>query len=49
MSTNCFFCPTNRPKPKDSSFTIITNKDKKQIFKFKELEPVKKWTFILEK
>ena len=31
MSLNCFFCPTNSPKPKDSSFTIIDDKAKQQI------------------
>lgn len=27
-SSNCFFCPTDRPKPKDSSFTIMHDKEK---------------------
>lgn len=27
-SLKCFFCFANRPKPKDSSFTIIYDKEK---------------------
>lgn len=30
---------TNSPKPKDSSFAIIKDKDKQQILIFKKLEP----------
>ncbi len=30
-SSDCFFCPTSRSKPKDSSFSVVNNKAKKQI------------------
>ena len=33
---NCFFCPTNSPKPKCSSFSFINNKEKQQILTFKK-------------
>ena len=38
-SSDCFFCQTNRQKPKDSSFSIITIKEKRQILTFKKIEP----------
>lgn len=31
-SANSCFCPTNSPKPKGSSFTLINDKDKQQLF-----------------
>lgn len=37
-SSDCFFCPTSSPKPKESSFTIIKDKDKGQILTFKKLK-----------
>ena len=41
MSSDCSFCSTNSPKPKDSSFTIIKEKEKQQILTFKKIELVK--------
>ena len=32
------FCPTNSPKPKVSSFTLMNDKEKQQILWFEELE-----------
>lgn len=32
-------CLTNSPKPKDSSFTIVNNKEKQHVLMFKKLEP----------
>lgn len=33
-----FLCPANSLKSKDCSFTIINNKEKQQIFTFRELK-----------
>ena len=38
---------SNRPKP-HTSFTIINNKEKHQIFTFQGLEPAKVWDFCLK-
>ena len=35
------FCSTNSVKPKDSSFTVINEKEKQQILTFKNQEPAK--------
>ena len=34
-SSNCLFRPTNSPKPRDSSFIVINDKEKQQIITFK--------------
>lgn len=36
---NHIFCPTNSPKPRDSSFTIRNGKQTQQAFTFKNLDP----------
>ena len=39
ISLDCFFCPTTTSIPKDSSFTVMNEKEKQQILTFKKLEP----------
>ena len=41
-----FLCPTSSVKPKDSTFTVINNKEKQQIFTFKKLETANIWHFL---
>ena len=36
---DCFFCPTISPNPTDTSFAIIDDKEKQQIFPFNMLLP----------
>lgn len=36
-SSNGFFYPTTSPKPEDSSFTIMEDKEKQQMLKFKKM------------
>ncbi len=36
-SSNCFFCPNNSPKYKDSSFILIKNTEKQQNLTFNRL------------
>lgn len=38
-SSDCFSCPNNNPKSKDSSFTVISDKEKQLIQTFKKLKP----------
>ena len=37
-SLNCVSCPTNSPKPKESSFSVINDKEKQRILTCKKLE-----------
>lgn len=39
-SWNVFFCPAESPKPKDCSFTVMSDKERKQILAFMKLEPI---------
>lgn len=47
-SSNCFFCPTNSPKLKDSSLTVNIDQEQQQILTFKKLEPPKNVHFCLK-
>lgn len=40
---NCFFCPTNRLKPKDASFIIIKSREKQWIQTCRTMEPATVW------
>lgn len=42
-------CPTNSPKPKDSSFCIIHSKEKQHILPFTNLELTNAWLFAWKK
>lgn len=44
----CLLCPTRSPKPKDSSFTLINDKEQQQILTFMKLEPANLWHFCLK-
>ena len=45
---NIFFCPTDSPKPKDSSVTVIPDEEKQQILTFKKPQPANVSHFCLE-
>lgn len=47
-SLNCFFCSTNSLQLKKSSFTVIKDKEKRQILIFKKQEPESVWYFCLK-
>lgn len=40
---NYFFCPTNSPKPQNSSFVVTNDKEKQLILTFKKLELASVW------
>ena len=45
-SWNCLFCPTDCPKPKGSSFTLINDKEQQQNLKFNMQEQANAWHFF---
>lgn len=47
-SSKGFFCPTNIPKPKDPSFTIINDKEMQRILTFKKPKPANVLHFCLK-
>ncbi len=47
-SSNCFFCPNNGPKHKESSFVMINDTEKQQIVTFQKLNQ-QFFTFLLTK
>lgn len=47
-AAHCFLCPTNIPKTKDSSFTVMNDKEKQHILKFKKLKPANICYFCLK-
>ena len=47
-SSHCFFCQTNNPKPKESSFNVRNDQEEQQILTFNKLEPEHFWHFCLK-
>ena len=44
-ASSCFFCSSNSPKPRDSSFTIINDNKRQPVFTVKKLETASVWGF----
>ena len=47
FALKCFFFPTNSQNPKNSSFTVLSDKERQHIITFKELETAKIQHFCL--